>query len=177
MKCMTPRAIALVALAAVLIVGGGAYALAASGAPGSSGGSISAGAAQTTFPGLAAPSGQPELESIGKARPRPGEVVQAAGPFDDRFLLENLAFDGAAVSGAVRVTSDVSAVLELEVVAGFYDDKGALLGTGRFVHHLVDDGSHSGAPEELVTFTIAVPPGIAGPAVSVALGVPVLVNE
>ena len=81
----------------------------------------------------------------------------SAGPFDDRFLLENLAFDGASVSGAVRVTSDVSAVLDLEVVAGFYDDKGALLGTGRFVHHLVDDGSHSGAPEELVTFTIAVP--------------------
>ena len=177
MKPRTPRAIALVAIAAVLIVGGGAYALASSGASGSSGGSISAGAARTTFPGLVAPSGQPELESIGKAHPRPGEVVQAAGPFDDRFLLENLAFDGAAVSGAVRVTSDVSAVLELEVVAGFYDDKGALLGTGRFVHHLVDDGSHSVAPEELVTFTIAVPSGIAVPAVSVALGVPVLVNE
>ncbi len=136
-----------------------------------------AAAVSTSFPGLATPTGEPGLDSIDRARPRPGEVVQAAGPFDDRFVYENLGFDGRAVSGAVRVTSDVSALLELEVVAGFFDDRGTLLGTARYVHHLVDDGSHEGAPEELQAFTIAVPEGFLGTAASVAVGVPVLVNE
>ncbi|MBC7441019.1 MAG: hypothetical protein H7311_00585, partial [Ramlibacter sp.] len=91
--------------------------------------------------------------------------------------LEGLAFDGAAVTGAVLVTSDVSDVLELQVLAGFYDAQGTLLGTDRFVHHLVEDGTHVGTPEERETFRIEVPAALAAQAVSVALGVPVLVNE
>ena len=133
---------------------------------------------QASFPGLAAPSGEPELDGIVQAKPRPGEIVQVLGPFDERFELEGLAFDGTTVRGAVRVTSDVSEVLELQVLAGFYNDQGALLGTNRFVHHLADDGdSHTGSPEEREDFAIEVPAELASQAVSVALGVPVLVNE
>ena len=133
---------------------------------------------QASFPGLAAPSGEPELDGILQAKPRPGEIAQVVGPFDERFELEGLTFDGSTVRGAVRVTSDVSAVLELQVIAGFYNEQGALLGTDRFVHHLADDGdSHTGAPEERQDFAIEVPAELAGQAVSVALGVPVLVNE
>ncbi|MBC7723951.1 MAG: hypothetical protein H7146_04265, partial [Burkholderiaceae bacterium] len=87
-----------------------------------------------------------------------------------------LSFDGATVSGAVRITSDVSDLLELEVVAGFYDVDGTLLGTDRFVHHLGDE-VHDGPPVESEAFTIAVPAPLAGRVGAVAVGVPVLVNE
>lgn len=99
------------------------------------------------------------------------------GPFDDRFVLEDLTFDGGAVSGAVRVTSDVSDVLDLEVLAGFYDADGVLVGNGRFVHHLSEDSAHAEPPEERQEFTIAVPGDVSGRAVAVSIGVPVLVNE
>ncbi|MDH6235836.1 hypothetical protein [Cryobacterium sp. CG_9.6] len=137
-----------------------------------------ASAAQTTFVGLPAPSGEPELASIAALTPRPGEVVRASGPFDDRFVVEDVLFTGDAVTGAIRVTSDVSAVLELEVLTGFYDESGTLLTTGRFVHHLDDNGdAHDGPPEESVQFSVPVPADSVGQAVSVSVGVPVLVNE
>ena len=137
-------------------------------------------AVATTLPGLAAPMGEPQLASIARLHPTAGAVVPAAGPFDDRFVLQDLRFDGARVSGIVDVTSDVSEVLELQVLAGFYDTNGALLGTDRFVHHLTDDGGTdpaTGTPQEHTVFSIAVPAEFAGRAVSVSLGVPVLVNE
>ena len=137
-------------------------------------------AVATTLPGLAVPTGEPQLASIARLHPTAGAVVPAAGPFDDRFVLQDLRFDGAQVSGTVDVTSDVSEVLELQVLAGFYDTNGALLGTDRFVHHLTDDGSTdptTGTPQEHTAFSIAVPAEFAGRAVSVSLGVPVLVNE
>ena len=137
-------------------------------------------AVATTLPGLAAPTGEPQLASIARLHPIAGAVVPAAGPFDDRFVLQDLRFDGARVSGIVDVTSDVSEVLELQVLAGFYDTNGAMLGTDRFVHHLTDDGGTdptTGTPQEHTVFSIAVPAELAGRAVSVSLGVPVLVNE
>ena len=76
------------------------------------------------------------------------------------------------------MTSDVSDLLELEVVAGFYSSAGDLLGTGRFTFHL--DESHStasGVPDEAMRFTIKVPASFQGAAVSAAVGIPVLVNE
>lgn len=132
---------------------------------------------QATFAELDPPNADPELESLGQVHPRPGQIVPAAGPFDDRFVLEDLAFDGGTVSGAVRVTSDVSDVLDLEVLAGFYDAGGVLVGSGRFVHHLIEDTTHTGLPEERQEFTIAVPSVLASRAVAVSIGVPVLVNE
>ena len=134
-------------------------------------------AARTSFPGLAAARGEPELTSIGASHPRRGQILQAKGPFDDRFVLEGTTFDGSAVSGAVRVTSDVSDLLELQVLAGFFDERGHLIGTGRFVHHLGQGHAHTGPPEVREQFRIQVPGALAHRAVSVTIGVPVLVNE
>ncbi|MHA7209419.1 hypothetical protein [Arthrobacter sp. MDT1-65] len=132
---------------------------------------------QTELPGLEPASGEPELASITTARPGSGEVLHAAGPFDQRIALRNLAFDGVIVSGEVLVTSDVSELLELQVLAGFYDQQGTLLGTERFVHHAAGSGhTHAGSSEPEI-FAIAVPEAFAGKAVSAAVGVPVLVNE
>jgi hypothetical protein len=135
-------------------------------------------AVMTSFPDLTPATGEPTLPSLDTLRPESGAVVQAAGPFDDRFEFGALAFEGTAVTGTVTVTSDVSDLLELEVVAGFYAADGTLLGTGRFVHHAGGEAhSHTGPPSEIETFEIMVPAGLARQAVSVGVGVPVLVNE
>jgi hypothetical protein len=138
-------------------------------------------AARTTFGGLAHATGEPTLPSLQGLRPVPGPVAQAAGPFDDRFSLRGLSFDGARVRASATVTSDVSDLLELQAVAGFYDRKGRLLGTAQYVHHLDEStqGAHSdaGPPAETERFAIAVPAPWRGVAVSAAVGVSVLVNE
>ena len=146
-------------------------------------------AARTTFPGLEPVAAEPTLPGLASVAPSAGQVVQAPGPFDDRFALSDLRFDGATLYGVATVTSDVSELLELEAVAGFYDDQGRLVGTGRFVHHLgaahghdeaghEDDGHDAaGLPNEVQAFDIPVPPEAQGRAVSAAVGVPVLVNE
>jgi hypothetical protein len=148
-----------------------------------------AAAARTSFPDLEAASAEPQLPGLTALQPRPGEVLQAPGRFDDRFVLSDLHFDGGTLSGAAQITSDVSDVLEFEALAGFYDEQGLLVGTGRFVHHLAeghdheradhvgDDGGHAGPPSEHEAFSIPVPAEAAGRAVSAAVGVPVLVNE
>lgn len=135
-------------------------------------------AARTAFPDLVPASGEPDLAGLHTARPPKGQLVQVPGSFDDRFVLENLAFNGKAATGAVTVTSDVSDVLELQVLAGFYDAKGSLLGIARFVHHAGSEGhNHTGPPEEREAFNIPVPAEFQGKAVSAAVGIPVLVNE
>lgn len=135
-------------------------------------------AARTTFPGLASAEGEPDLSGLRTTRPSQGQILQVQGPFDDRLVFEGLAFDGQAATGAVRITSDVSDLLELQVLAGFYDGRGNLLGTARFVHHLGSEGhSRSGPSDEGEEFTIPVPAGLQSRAVSAAVGVPVLVNE
>jgi len=63
--------------------------------------------------------GEPELPSLASLHPAPGTAVAASGPFDDRLVLSDLAFDGDAVRGSVQVTSDVSDVLDLQARAGF----------------------------------------------------------
>lgn len=173
----------MVALSAAVVAAAGLGAgatLLAGGPSGSSTRSVAnpSTAARTTFPGLSPATGEPDLDGLASARPSSGQVVQVPGPFDDRFVLRRLHFDGRSVSGELDVTSDVSDLLELEVLAGFYDDRGRLLGTGRFVHHLVE-GRHgsSGPPEESVPFTVRVPHALLPAAVSAAVGVPVLVNE
>ena len=136
--------------------------------------------AQTTLADLAPAQGEPTLEGLADAAPAAGEVGTVSGPFDDRYSFGRLRLDGAAVTGAVRVTSDVSDLLELQVLAGFYDARGRLLGTGRATHHLDEDSAHAthaGPPSELEEFRIAAPRGIADRVASAAVGVPVLVNE
>ncbi|WP_344114135.1 hypothetical protein, partial [Nocardioides humi] len=133
----------------------------------------------TSFPDLPAPTGEPDLPGIATAAPgAPGAVGRIPGPFDDRFRLGEVTFDGEHVVGSIEITSDVSDLLELQVLAGFYDASGTLIGRGRFTHHL-DEGAHheEGPPSEHETFTIAVPRKLRGTAVTAAVGVPVLVNE
>ena len=123
--------------------------------------------------------GEPGLPSLTDTHPEPRQAVRAAGPFDNRFEIDRLAFDGHNVTGSVRITSDVSDLLELVVVAGFYDAGGQLVGEARFEHHADGDSGHQhpGPPSETEEFSIAVPAQAAGKAVSTAVGVPVLVNE
>jgi hypothetical protein len=135
--------------------------------------------ARTAFTGLSHATGEPTLPSLHGLHPAPRTVEQASGPFDDRFTLHGLSFDGVRVRGSATVTSDVSDLLELQAVAGFYDREGRLLGTARHVHHLGESsaGVHAGLPSETERFVIAVPAQWRGRAVSAAVGVPVLVNE
>jgi hypothetical protein len=133
---------------------------------------------ETSFPGLEPATGEPDLAGLHTASPSPGEVLQVVGPFDDRLVLQNPAFDGTAVTGSLRITSDVSDLLELQVLAGFHDDHGTLLGTARFTSHLGDDAhSDAGPPDEQEVFKIPVPPELQGSVASATIGVPVLVNE
>ncbi|WP_344814367.1 hypothetical protein [Microlunatus aurantiacus] len=137
-------------------------------------------AARTTFPDLPPASGDPTLPSLTTLRPAPGTVAEAPGPFDDRFHFEQLSFDGTTLSGAATITSDVSAVLEFEALAGFYNRNGTLIGTARYVYHLdgsSDDHDQEGAADQTHAFRIQVPPELKGVAVAAAVGVPVLVNE
>lgn len=139
-----------------------------------------ANAARTSLPGMAPASGEPILPSLTALHPKPGTLIQASGPFDERFTLSALSFDGKAAHATATITSDVSDLLEFGAVAGFYDASGALLGVGRFTHHL-DESTVSHAPgvkpNEATAFTIDVPANLKGRAVSAAVGVPVLVNE
>jgi hypothetical protein len=137
-------------------------------------------AARTSFPDLQPAVGAPTLASLATLDPAPGSVVEAAGPFDDRYRFQRLRFDGRTVSGTARITSDVSDILELEALAGFYDRDGALLGTARDVYHLdesIAQPTHEGVPDEAHPFRIRVPADLQGRAVSAAVGIPVLVNE
>lgn len=142
-------------------------------------------APRTAFSDLTPATGPPTLASLETVTPRRGEAVQAAGPFDDRFRLRDLAFDQTGVTGVAEITSDVSELLEFEALAGFYDADGALIGTGRYVYHLdhgagheEGDGHEEGAtPEQQHAFRIEVPPELRRAAVAAAVGVPVLVHE
>lgn len=130
---------------------------------------------QTSFAGLPTPSGDPELDGIASAHPAPGAAVWVKGPFDDRFEVTGARFDGSALRGEIDVTSDVSTLLELQVLAGFYDTEGHYLGEGRWTLH--SDDHDLGHPDETVDFVVRVPAAYAGKAVAAAAGVPVLVNE
>ena len=128
-------------------------------------------AAVTSFPGLARPTSQPLMATIRDAHPAPGSVTHAAGPFDDRFALTGLRLVNSTVMGTLTVTSDVSELIDLQVVAGFYNAAGTLLGTAVLEKH-----GEGARPNEVVSLKIAAPAG-AGDAVSASVGVPVLVNE
>lgn len=175
----TPRVVLVVAAMVGAASLGGLGALAR---PGAGETSLDPGSvAQTSFPGLAAASGEPQLDGIDSAAPAPGRVVAVAGPFDDRFTLADLKVGQGAVSGRLEVHSDVSDLLELQVVAGFYDAEGILLGTGRATYHLdeatADPSGQNGPPAEVGEFRVEAPRAYAGRVAAATVGVPVLVNE
>lgn len=142
-------------------------------------------AALTGCSSTATPSAAPVAEPVAASTPlaapavvpRAGQVLQEAGPFDDRFALTGLAVADGAVTGALRVTSDVSQLVVLEVAASFYDAAGTLLGTEVQVHE-DDHGSgevHTG--EEVVEVEVPAGGAYAARAVAATVRVPVLVNE
>ena len=134
--------------------------------------------ARTRLTGLTPATGEPTLPGLASADPAPGTVAQAAGPFDDRFDWSALALDRTKVTGRLTVTSDVSDLLELQVVAGFYDRDGRLVSTRRFVHHeTVHDEAGAHLPVETERVAISIPRDLRGTVVSAAVGVPILVNE
>jgi hypothetical protein len=134
-------------------------------------------AAVTTVPNYKAPTGEPTLPGLATASPKPGEIARVDGPFSDRYVYRGLSFDGHTLSGIVFVTTDVSTLLDLQVLAGFYDADGRLIGHGRFSYQ--NDEMSPDAPErnEPQPFRIKVPANLVGRAVSASVGVPVLVNE
>jgi len=172
-------ALSTVAIAAAAILGGGtSWALTGPDASHPAPVADSTTAARTTLPGLAAATGDPTLPGLKSAAPHPGAVVQLSGPFDDRLTLSRLTLSSGTVTATLRVTSDVSDLLELQVLAGFYDRHGAFLGAGRFTHHQGEVGhAHTGPPNEVEHIRITAPPKIRGRVASAAVGVPVLVNE
>ena len=111
----------------------------------------------------------PVLIGLRAAHPATG-VTQVTGPFDDRFRFSGLRFANGHLTGALTVTSDVSEIIELQVLAGFYDRSGALIRTGTWEKHGEGDFANV---DETLRFDVAAPAG----AVAAALGVPVLVNE
>ncbi|PKW26608.1 hypothetical protein [Phycicoccus duodecadis] len=174
---------AALVLALVVLFGAGWVVATTTHGEGASAAPVAPRTARTALPGLVpAASADPGLISLASLHPAPGTVARAPGPFDDRFRLDGARLDGRSVRGTVTVTSDVSDLLELEVVAGFYDAEGRLLGTGRFVEHHEEgagDEPHAagGRPSEARAVSIPVPADLQGREVSAALGVTVLVNE
>lgn len=139
---------------------------------------VDASGARTRLSGLTPAAGEPTLPGLASADPAPGTVAQAAGPFDDRFDWSHLALARSKVTGTLTVTSDVSDLLELQVVAGFYDRAGRLVSTRRFVHHeTVHDEAGAHLPVETERVALSVPRNLRATVVSAAVGVPILVNE
>ncbi len=137
---------------------------------------------RTSAPGAVPATTQTPMPGLRTARPTEGQAVLVDGPFNDRFHIDGLAFDGARVTGEVVVTSDVSEIIDLQVQVGFHDAQGALIGTAGFDHHghghdESEHATHSPEDHPSVAFEIAVPAHLAGAAVSASVGVPVLVNE
>ena len=170
-------------VASVTLVVTGAIALVSGCGSGGSGAEPSD-VVQTNFAGLPAAKGEPTLPGLTSVHPHPGAVEQLAGPFDDRFELTDLRLSNGTVAGEFTITSDVSELLDLQVLAGFYNVKGEYLGSARFDQHTLhhDEGaSHEAAFDrehhEAAQFSIEAPATFRDEVVSAAVGVPILVNE
>jgi hypothetical protein len=132
---------------------------------------------QTEYPAQSGVAEEPQLDGPRDVHPLPGAIARVAGPFDDRFGFERLELGADSVTGRVRITTDVSEVLELQVVAGLYDMGGRYLGQARFVHHHGTDEAHEDRPEPFLDFEVTVPRRFQDQARAAAVGVPFLVNE
>jgi hypothetical protein len=112
------------------------------------------------------------------AQLKPGEVRLEPGPFTDRVELADVRLDTAGtatVHGRIKVTTDVSHLIAMDLRAAFYDAAGTLLGTGQA--HYEEDEAQAPAAEH-VGLEISVPADKPLTQVSAAiLSVPVLVNE
>lgn len=120
------------------------------------------------------PSAAPRLT----APPAAGTVDLRPGPFTDRVRIDGLRLvPGTApvVTGRLSVTTDVSDLISLELVADFYDRTGRLVGSTRTAYGDAER-PHIEGEDESVAFRLAAPAG-AGTAVFAVLSIPSLVNE
>ena len=110
--------------------------------------------------------------------PAPGTVTELVGPFDDRFTLAELRLTSGVVTSKLRVTSDVSEIIDFEIVAAFYDAKGGLLGTAR--QGIKEGDGSAGSPTAEnggVLLRLAAAPAYLNRVASVQVRVPIMVNE
>ena len=153
--------------------------------------------ATLTWHGAAAPAAQPQpvkqfvpvsstvaprgaLAPVAKLAvvPPAGTVTEVAGPFDDRFTLADLRLSAGVVTSKLRVTSDVSEIINFEITASFYDAKGLLLGTA--TQQIAEgDGSKGNPTAENggVELRLAANPSYLARVASAQVRVPVMVNE
>ncbi|OIJ88408.1 hypothetical protein [Streptomyces colonosanans] len=140
-----------------------------------------AAAAQVALPApRTAPAPAPTLTPA----PRGGEVRIEQGPFTDRIRLAHLTLTKKpAVTGHLKITSDVSDVLALELRAAYYDAHGRLLGTGDFEYQKEGEDAHGAehhdgprAGRDGIDVVIPAKHLTDTPAAAV-VSVPVLVNE
>lgn len=129
-------------------------------------------AAVIELPGLVPATGDPVLPGFATAHPAPGTTARVAGPFDDRFDIVDERVAGGTATGVLTVTSDVSEIIDLQVVVAFYDRAGVLLGTGTWEKH-----GEGAKPDEVVSYTVTAPTSYRSRVSAAAVGVPVLVNE
>lgn len=178
--------VALLVAVVALVAGGGSYAAVAL-----SRGLPEAGAPAAVVQPLPSPSYPapppdareqlaPRLEVV----PPAGSVRVLPGPFVDRVRFDGLrlrqAAGGTSVTGDLVVTTDVSELIVADVVVGFYDARGALLGSGtatlRDEHDAAAESEEPPAPRsegEPHPFAVTGPRGAASASVSL----PTLVNE
>ncbi|MEW1720017.1 hypothetical protein [Streptomyces sp. NPDC093109] len=145
-------------------------------------------AATASAVALPAPRSAPEPAATLTPAARAGEVRVEPGPFTDRVTITGLKLTGAsstapAVTGKLKITTDVSHVLALELRAAYYDSAGRLLGTGEFEYQEEGEDAHGHAVHEGseaatggIAFTVPAKKLTGTPAAAV-LSVPVLVNE
>ena len=124
----------------------------------------------------------PRLDPV----PAPGAATLLPGPMSRTVAVEGLALEAGerpAAVGTVRVVQDISTVIILELDAGFYDAQGALLGVERLVLRQPDftraweAGTIEAQYGAALPFRIEAPDGLGPQVSSVAVAVPVLVNE
>lgn len=113
--------------------------------------------------------------------PPAGTVARRSGPFDDRYELRDPALTAGVASARLVVTSDVSALITVELAADFYDEVGRLLGSASAIYS-EDEGGESTpkvphAELDGVPLTVAADPAWRAKVASVVLSVPSLVNE
>lgn len=180
----SPRLLLTGGVLLAVVAGGGAGWALASGEPATTSSSDldPMAAARTELPGVTVARGEPRLAALRSAAPQPGTVGTVPGPFDDRLAWQGLRLEDGAVRGALTVTSDVSDLLELQVLAGFYDDRGRFLGTARWTYHLDESEhgtghDHAGPPQERRELDVRAPARFRDRVAAAAVGVPVLVNE
>jgi hypothetical protein len=138
-----------------------------------------------SYPAPPAAPGQQVARRL-SAVPPPNSVRVVPGAFTDRVRFDRLrlvqARGASAVTGTMTVTSDVSEIIVAEVVVGFYDGRGSLLGTQTVaIEEFEHDHGGGHAVEPPVTKIEGEPQrlSVRGPrgAVSATVSLPTLVNE